>query len=740
MLLVVLMLAGILVAPIGAQPIAQYTFDDGTAMDVTGNGYDGILLSDPDAAAQIVEDPEMGQVLKLNGRGMQVDGPLDITTSFTLSAWIKIDIPRTGRFFFGGPWRFRTDDQSGSDHVWIEIRYPEGSFLNKVDTTFGGADPDGQLDGQWHHYVFILPEDGAFQVYFDGVLAPFRDANPVRAHDFGGSVGPLFFGTQNEIFGNALQGYMDDISIYNRALTPEEIQAPEPAGVTIPVEAGGDIAAANALAQAGDTIDIAAGTFVLAEQIEIKDGVTYQGAGADLTILDCNNLTRAFAAWGDRGATNGQVDANGVGVPNTTGPTGWVISGLTIQNGETGDLNRQDILSAARDLLNNYTGTPYTLATAQAENGGVTDNPGWFDVLSGSADDDLTDEELQSYLDGNPPGSAGHLIVNDDADDSSGALGLSNGASGTLRDCAVTNCHADDDGGATSVAGASSLNVSNCSFSGLSCGDDGGAIKVANASSLNVSNCSFSGISCGDDGGLFKTNSQSSVMVDHCLIVDSVAGDQGGVGRVGDDGDFFSLTNCIIDNVDADDDGAVFRSGASGSGGLFMANCIAMNCDAADDGVVWLRGASNKVLNCTFVRNTCGDKGIIMEDTDSANAGAEHVYVNNIFYGNSNLGSGDDLFSQRTDLATHPVTVTNNLFFGNTIDTGEIGLGVVIGTDGNVESDPLFVGPDDFHIASADSLAVDGGTDVGLTEDIDGNVRPQGNATDIGAYESSFAR
>ena len=34
-----LMLAGVLVAPIGAQPIAQYTFDDGTAMDVTGNGY-----------------------------------------------------------------------------------------------------------------------------------------------------------------------------------------------------------------------------------------------------------------------------------------------------------------------------------------------------------------------------------------------------------------------------------------------------------------------------------------------------------------------------------------------------------------------------------------------------------------------------------------------------------------------------------------------------------------------------
>jgi len=200
------------------QPLVAYTFNDGTARDVSGNGHDGTLLG----TAGIVVDPERGQVLQINQSGMQVDGPFDIFTSFTLSAWIKIDIPRTGRYFFGGPWWFRTDDQAGSDHVWVEVRYPEGNFLNKVDTTMGGQNPLGQLDGQWHHYVFILPEDGAFQVYFDGVLAPFRDANPTRAHDFGGAIGPLFFGTQNEAGANALQGYMDHIRVYNYAVSEEE--------------------------------------------------------------------------------------------------------------------------------------------------------------------------------------------------------------------------------------------------------------------------------------------------------------------------------------------------------------------------------------------------------------------------------------------------------------------------------------------------------------------------------------
>ena len=215
-------LVGVFCVSIKAQPLAQYTFNDGTPRDITGNGFDGILLSNV-TPAKIVDDPERGKVLQINQSGMQANGPFDITTSFTLSCWFKIDIPRTGRHFFGGPWWFRTDDQAGSDHVWIEVRYPEGNFLNKVDTTLGGVYPDGQLDGQWHHYIFILPEDGAFQMYFDGVLAPFRDADPVRAHDFGGSVGPLFFGTQNESFGNAFQGYMDDIRVFNYAIGEADI-------------------------------------------------------------------------------------------------------------------------------------------------------------------------------------------------------------------------------------------------------------------------------------------------------------------------------------------------------------------------------------------------------------------------------------------------------------------------------------------------------------------------------------
>ncbi len=212
-------LAWFFCALLQAQPLARYTFDDGTPGDNSGNGMDGVLLGD----AVIAADPERGQVLQINQSGMQADGPFDITTSFTLSAWVKLDVPRTGRYYFGGPWWIRTDNQGGSEHHWCEIRYPEGAFVDKFDTRSGNS-PEGQLDGQWHHIVVVLPEDGSIKAYVDGALAPVRDNN-TKAHDYEGTVGPLFFGTQDENGGNATSGYMDDIQVYNYAVSEDEIPA-----------------------------------------------------------------------------------------------------------------------------------------------------------------------------------------------------------------------------------------------------------------------------------------------------------------------------------------------------------------------------------------------------------------------------------------------------------------------------------------------------------------------------------
>ncbi len=203
----------LLTLPLRAQPLplAQYTFNSGTAVDDTGNGFDGILLD----SAAVVNDAERGLVMQLNQGSMRMDGPFPITTSFTLSAWIKVQLPPSGRNFFNGAWHIRTDRQDDPDQRdWIDFRYPESNSVDKWNPK-SAENPLGFLDGQWHHYIFVLDSSGDNYVYFDGVLLPRRD-DKVKAHDFGGAVGPILAG------GDGIDGRMDDIRIFDYVVPEEE--------------------------------------------------------------------------------------------------------------------------------------------------------------------------------------------------------------------------------------------------------------------------------------------------------------------------------------------------------------------------------------------------------------------------------------------------------------------------------------------------------------------------------------
>jgi hypothetical protein len=522
---------------------------------------------------------------------------------------------------------------------------------------------------------------------------------------------------------------------------------------TITVEAGGDIAAANATAEPNDVIDIAAGTFVLTEQIEIKDGVTYQGAGVGLTIIDGNNVTRAFFAWGDRGATSGQVDADGLNVPNATGPKDWVLDGMTVQNCVSDTEDRRDILGAARDLLNNYTGAPYTLAAAQEENDAFTDNPGWFDILSGSADDNLTDVELQAYLDANPVGSAGHLVVNDDKNGDGGAITIHDEAVGTIANCEFLNNHTPaegdgDDGGAINVTGRSTVTINDCLFDGnYACSPtsvsvegldgDGGHIK---AQGNNLA------------GGFIEVG--TTLIVNRCVFLNGNAEDDGGAIQATADGIVARIDSCWFEGNTSWDNGTVLQFPDEDQNEATVTNCVFVNNIAHSEADVGTSSdrmcevrRNTKFVNCTFVGNHIEDQDIIYNNANNADGDDDGVddefedttQVVNCIFANNTFGpdaNGDSVLSCRNTSFT--IAATNCLFFNNlkADGTSEMRIQNKGSETGSVLTDPLL---DANYVPGAGSPAIDAGVDVsaeGVTTDYNGDPRPQGAAYDIGAYEA----
>jgi hypothetical protein len=197
--------------------VAAYSFDEGhgtTVIDASGQDNHGTITG-----ATWTLQGRFGSALDFDGLSALVtipDAPsLRLTTAMTLEAWVK---PSTVTSAW---WDVI---YKGNDNYFLEATAPTGDGVPAGGGTFDandvvmyGAAP--LAVSSWTHLA--LTYDGAtLRLYVNGVQV----ASQAQTGSLVTSANPLQIGGDS-IFGQYFQGTIDEVRIYNQALSPSEIQA-----------------------------------------------------------------------------------------------------------------------------------------------------------------------------------------------------------------------------------------------------------------------------------------------------------------------------------------------------------------------------------------------------------------------------------------------------------------------------------------------------------------------------------
>jgi hypothetical protein len=195
------------------------------ALDASGHGHDGTPSANPPLPSLSV--PPVGFA---NPRSLAFDGaetlidlgnPMSLDTSgaVTLSAWIRPLGVNAYRDIIAHGFRWMPDQE-------LALRIVNGDYeflyWNGVDHLSTSPVPDGDVDN-WHHLAGVY--DGqSYRLYRDGeLLSTHPDATAPERFDALWSVGGRSTATPSD--GRYFEGLIDEVRIYERALSSDEVRA-----------------------------------------------------------------------------------------------------------------------------------------------------------------------------------------------------------------------------------------------------------------------------------------------------------------------------------------------------------------------------------------------------------------------------------------------------------------------------------------------------------------------------------
>ncbi|MFC1766867.1 LamG-like jellyroll fold domain-containing protein, partial [Planctomycetota bacterium] len=207
-------------------PVGWWTFDEGdgtVTADISGNGHDGTIVG-----ATWAEGQDGSAALEFGGSaGVQIPPAVfdTITTQCSMTLW-AFGADALGSVETVG---FRAENSAGirqwSTHMpwsngqfYLDSPYQNSSNANRLQ----GAVAESLYKGSWQHWAFIKNADtGQMSVYNNGEII----LGPSSGHTMAiADVVAFTIGNQIDL-SVGWQGIMDDVRLFDVALTVEQIQA-----------------------------------------------------------------------------------------------------------------------------------------------------------------------------------------------------------------------------------------------------------------------------------------------------------------------------------------------------------------------------------------------------------------------------------------------------------------------------------------------------------------------------------
>lgn len=195
-----------------------------TVLDASRHGHDGTPTTPPPTPS--VSVPPVGFP---NSRSLSFDGAtlvdfgnpgtLNVEGNVTLSAWIRaVSVDGYRNIVVHG---FRW-----SPHRELALRIVDGDYeftaWNAIDHMVTAPVPEGDLDS-WHHVAGVF-DGSSYRLYRDGeLLAEHPDTYEPTTMDANWSVGGR--STQTPPEDRFFEGLIDEVRVYGRALSDEEVRA-----------------------------------------------------------------------------------------------------------------------------------------------------------------------------------------------------------------------------------------------------------------------------------------------------------------------------------------------------------------------------------------------------------------------------------------------------------------------------------------------------------------------------------